>query len=142
LTIGRVIVFKFRSYIVILVLGIIILISGACANSPLQTMTATPLEVPQEGSPGEYITVRIQLSSEQPCMLILSTIHKTEIDNYLAPYTTGTIVYPDNNKVVTWHEQIPWETTPGSYILRVIQMRDAGDTEGTEIFSQDFRVKY
>ena len=51
--------FKFRAYTVILVLVLLLLISGACANSPSQTMTATPIEVPKEGSPGEYITVRI-----------------------------------------------------------------------------------
>jgi len=134
-------VFKSKLYIVIVILGILSLVSGACTQSPKQAITATPLEVPKEGSPGEYINVRIQLSSDQPCVLMLSTVHKTEIDNYLAPYTTKTLVYPDNNKVVVWHERIPWETVPGSYVLRVIQMRHDGDTEGIEIFSQDFKVK-
>jgi hypothetical protein len=133
--------FKSKLYVVIAILGVLVLVTGACAESPAQTITATPLEVPDEGSPGEYISVRIQLSSDQPCVLILSTIHKTGIDNYLAPHTARTLVYPDNNKVVVWHERIPWETAPGSYVLRVIQMRHDGDTEGTEIFSQDFTVK-
>ena len=133
--------FKSKLCMVIVILGILSLVSGSCAQSPKQAITATPLEVPKEGSLGEYINVRIQLSSNQPCVLMLSTVHKTEIDNYLAPYTRKTLVYPDNNKVVVWHEQIPWETVPGSYVLRVIQMRHDGDTEGAEIFSQHFKVK-
>jgi hypothetical protein len=134
--------FKPKSCLVIVILCILTLVSGACVESPAQTMTATPLEVPKEGSRGEFITVRIRLSSDQPCVLMLSTVHKTEIDNYLAPHTTKTLVYPDNNKVVVWHERIPWETVPGShYVLRVVQMRHDGDTEGKEIFSQDFIVK-
>ena len=133
--------FKPKLYIVILILGILSLVSGACAESPTQTTTATPLEVPNEGSRGEYITIRLQLSSDRPCVLMLSTIHKTEIDNYLAPYSTQTLTYPDNNKVVVWHERIPGDTPLGSYVLRVFQMTHNGDVEGKEIFSQDFRVK-
>ena len=133
--------FKSKSCIVIVILGILSLVTGACAESPAQTMAATPLEVPEEGSPGEYINVRLQLSSDQPCMLILSSVAKTEIDNYLAPYTTRTLTYPDSNKIVVWHERIPWDTVPGRYILRVFQMTYDGDTEGKEIFSQDLIVR-
>jgi hypothetical protein len=132
---------KSKSHIIILILGILSLVSGACAESPAQTMTATPLEVPKEGILGEYITVRIQLSSDQPCKLILSSVAKTEVDNYLAPYTTSTLTYPDNNKIVVWHERIPGDTVPGRYILRVFQMAHDGDKEGKEIFSQDFIVR-
>lgn len=133
--------FKPKSYLVIVALCILTLVSGACAESSEQTMTATPLEVPKEASPGEYIDLRLQLSSEQPCMLILASVAKTEIDNYLAPYTTETLTYPDNNRIVVWHEQIPPGTGQGSYILKVIQMRHDGDTEGKEIFSQSFIVR-
>lgn len=131
---------KSRSYMIVLILGILSLLFGACAESPAQTMTATPLEVPNEGSRGEYITVRLQLSSDRPCVLMLSTIHKTEIDNYLAYYSTKTLTYPDNNKVVVWHERIPGDTTPGSYVLRVFQMTHDRDVEGKEIFSHDLIV--
>ena len=133
--------FKRKPYLVIVILCILTLVSGACAESPVQTMTATPLEVPNEGSRGEYITVRLQLSSDRPCVLMLSTIHKTEIDNYLAPYSTKTLTYPDNNKVVVWHERIPGDTPPGSYVLRVFQMTHDRDVEGREIFSQDLIVR-
>ena len=132
---------KFKSYILILILVILSLVPGACAESPAQTMTATPLEVPKEGIPGEYIDVRLQLSSDQPCILILSSVAKTEVDNYLAPYTTSTLTYPDNNKIVVWHERILGDTVPGRYILRVFQMTYDGDKEGKEIFSQDFIIR-
>ena len=132
---------KSKSYMVIVILGILSLVSGACTESPAQTMTATPLEVPQEGSRGEYITVRLQLSSDRPCVLTLSTIHKTEIDNYLAPYSAKTLTYPNNNKIVVWHEQIPADISPGSYVLKVFQMTHDRDVEGKEIFSQDLIVR-
>ena len=45
--------FKSKPYIVIVILGILSLVSGACTESPAQTMTATPLEVPNEGNRGE-----------------------------------------------------------------------------------------
>jgi len=134
-------VFNSKLYIVIVILGILSLVSGACTQSPKQAITATPLEVPREGSHGEYINVIIQVSSEQPCKLVLSTPHKTEVDNYLSPNTSDTLTFPNSDGTVVFHEQIPWETVPGSYVLRVIQMRHAGDTEGEEIFSQDFKVK-
>ena len=133
--------FKSKLYIVIVILGILSLVSGACTQSPKQAITATPLEVPKEGSPGEYINVIIQISSDQPCKLVLSTPHKTEVDNYLSPNTSDTLTYPNSDGTVVFNERIPWETVPGSYILRVIQMRRDGDTEGTEIFSQDFVVR-
>ena len=132
--------FRSKLYIIIVILGILSLISGACTQSPEQAITATPLEVPKEGSPGEYINVIIQVSSLQPCELVLATPHKTEVDNYLAPYTSDTLTYPNSDGTVVFHERIPWETAPGSYVLRVIQMRHDGDTEGTEIFSQTFIV--
>ena len=133
--------FKPMSLLVIVVLTMLTLVFGACAESSEQTMTATPLEVSKEASPGGYIDVRLQLSSEQPCKLILASVAKTEIDNYLAPYTTETLTYPDNNKIVVWHEQIPFETFGGSYILKVFQMTHDGDSEGKEIFSQSFMVR-
>lgn len=138
---GGFLMFKSKSYIVLVILGILILVTGACAKSPAQDMTATPLEVSKEGIPGEYIDVRLQLSSDQPCSLILSSVAKTEVDNYLAPYTTSTLTYPDNNKIVTWHERIPGDTVPGIYTLRVFQMTGDGDQEGKEIFSQDLIVR-
>jgi hypothetical protein len=133
--------FTSKSYMMILVLGILALVAGACAKSPVQDMTATPLEVSEEGIHGEYIDVRLQLSSDQPCTLILSSVAKTEVDNYLAPYTTSTLTYPDNNRIVVWHERIPWDTAPGVYILRAFQMTQGGDKEGKEIFSQDLLVR-
>jgi hypothetical protein len=133
--------FKSKLYIVLVILGILILVTGACAKSPVQDMTATPLEVSKEGISGEYINVRIKLSSDQPCILVLSSVAKTEVDNYLAPYTTNTLTCPDNNKIVTWHERISWGTSPGMYILKVFQMTHDGDKEGKEIFSQDLLVR-
>ena len=132
---------KSESYIVILILAILSLVSGACAESPVQNMTATPLEVTKEGSPGEYIDIIIQISSDQPCKLVLSTPHKTEVDNYLSPNARDTLTIPNSDGTVVFHERIPWETVPGSYVLRVIQMRHDGDTEGREIFSHDFIVR-
>ena len=133
--------FKPKFYIVFTILSLLVLVSGACTESPEQTMTVTPLEVPKEGSPGEYIDVIIQVSSTQPCKIVLATQHKTEVDNYLHPYTTETLTYPNSDGTIVFHERIPWEIVPGSYILRVIQMRQDGDTQGEEIFSQDFKVK-
>ena len=133
--------FKSKSYIVLVILWILILVTAACAKSPAQDMTATPLEVSKEGISGEYIDVRLQLSSEQPCILILSSVAKTEVDNYLAPYTASALTYPSNEKIVVWNERIPGDTTPGRYILRVFQIRYDGDKEGKEIFSQDLIVR-
>ena len=126
---------------VIVILGMLSLVSGACTQSPEQAITATPLEVPKEGSPGEYINVIIQVASDQPCKLVLATPHKTEVDNYLAPHTSDTLTIPNSDGTIVFHERIPWETVPGNYVLRVIQMRRDGDTEGTEIFSQTFVVR-
>ena len=133
--------FKPKLYIIITILALLVLVSGACAESSTQTTTATPLEVPKEGSPGEYINVIIQVSSDQPCKLVLSTPCKTEVDNYLSPNTSDTLTITNSDGTVVFHERIPWETVPGSYVLRVIQMRHDGDTEGKEIFSQNFKVK-
>ena len=132
---------KSKSYILILILVILSLVSGACTQSPEQAMTATPLEVPKEGSPGEYINVIIQVASDQPCKLVLAAHHKTEVDDYFAPYTSDTLTTPNSDGTVVFHERIPWETVPGNYALRVIQMRRDGDTEGAEIFSQTFVVR-
>ena len=132
---------KSRLYIIMLILGILTLISGGCADSATQTMAATPLEVPKEGSPGEYINVIIQVSSNQPCKLVLSASYKTEVDNYLSPHTSDTFTYPNSDGNVVFHERIPWETAPGRYILRVFQMTYDGDTAGREIFGQDFIVR-
>jgi hypothetical protein len=132
--------FKPKLYMVFTIFSLLVLVSGACAESSTHTMTATPLEVPKEGSPGEYIDVIIQVSSDQPCKLVLSTPHKTEVDNYLSPNTSDTLTIPNSDGTVVFHERIPWETVPGSYVLRVIQMRRDGDTEGKEIFSQHFKV--
>ena len=72
---------------------------------------------------------------------LYSVNHKTEIENYFAPYTRRTVTYPDNNYVLTFHEQIPIGTIPGDYILKVIQLKSQGDNEGIEIFSKTFFVK-
>lgn len=134
--------FKSKLYIIIVILGIILtLASGACTESPEPAMTATPLEVPKEGSPGEDINAIIQVSSVQPCKLVLATPHKTEVDNYLAPHTSDTLTFPNSDGTVVFHEKIPWGTTPGSYVLRVIQMKYDGDTKGSEVFSQTFMVR-
>ena len=125
----------------IIILGILSLLSGACMQSPEQAITVTPLEVPKEASPGEYINVIIQVDSNQPCKLILTTPHKTEIDNYLAPHTSETLTYPNSDGTIVFHERIPWETVPGTYVLKVIQMKHDGDTEGREIFSQAIVVR-
>lgn len=127
-----------------ILLVILVLFSSpfvACKQSQEQAITVKPLEVPKEGSPGEYIDVIIQTSSTQPCQLFLSTLHKTEIDNYLFPYTKTPLTVPNSEKRVVFHEQIPWGTSPGSYILKVMQMRHDDDSEGTEIFSQTFIIR-
>ncbi len=103
---------------------------------------ATPLEFPTEGVRGEYITARVQLQNDQPCILSLSSRQKTGIDNYLAPHTTSTVTYPDNNRIVTWHEKIPESTPTGSnYVLRVVQMKSPSDYKVTVVLSRNFRVK-
>ena len=132
---------KSKLCVLIVILGILSLLSGACTQSPEQAITATPLEVPKEGSPGDYINVIIQVASNNPCRLILATTHKTEVDNYLYPYTTETLTIPNSDGTVVFHERIPWETVPGSYVLKVIQLRHDGDAEGVEIFSQNFVVR-
>ena len=109
-----------------------------CQTAASPTPKPTPLEVPSEAHPGEYITVRVRLESEQPCRLILATEHQTGVDNYLSPEKQ--LVYPANDNVVVMHEQIPWDLFPGVYVLRVVQMRYDGDTEGAEIVSQTLTV--
>jgi len=47
--------FQPKSYLLIVILGILSLVTGACAESPAQTMTAAPLEVPKEGRAVENI---------------------------------------------------------------------------------------
>ena len=126
---------------VIAILGMLILVTGACANSPAQTITATPIEFPNEGIPGDYINVIIEVASEQPCKLVLSTPHKTEVDNYLSPHTSDKLTFPNSDGTVVFHERIPADTTPGNYVLKVMQMKHDNDTEGTEIFSQTFVVR-
>ena len=133
--------FKFKPYRLILFLVMISLLFGACAESQAPDLTATPLEVSKEASPGEYVDVRLQLSSDQPCRLILASVAKTEVENYLAPYSSPKLTYPDNNKIVVFHEQIPGYTVPGRYVLRVFQMTQDEDIEGKEIFSQDLIVQ-
>ena len=126
---------------VIVILCILSMISGACTHSQKQVITATPLEVTKEGHPGENIDLIIRVSSDQPCKLILSTSHKTEIDNYLSPYTNDALTYPNSDGTVVFHERIPDYTSPGNYVLKVKQMKRDGDTEGIEIYSQVFTVK-
>ena len=63
------------------------------------------------------------------------------LSSNFAPYTSRTVTYPDNNNVLTFHEQIPIGTSPGDYILEVIQLKSQGDKEGIEIFSKSFFVK-
>jgi hypothetical protein len=134
-------IFKSKLYIIIVILGILTLAVGACTNSQKQVATATPLQVDKEGYPGEYIDLVIQVSSNQPCKLILCTSHKTEVDNYLVPSTSDTLTYPNSDGTVVFHEKIPEYTLPGDYILKVKQMRRDGDTEGIEIYRKDFKVK-
>ena len=132
---------RWKLYTMTTLLGVLALVSMACTTSPTPTMTATPLEVPNEGIRGEYITVTLQLSAERPCTFVLSTEHKTEIENYLAPYSARKLTYPDNNNVVTLHEQIPFGTPSGVYVLKVVQMTHDGDDEGTEVFNTAFLVQ-
>jgi hypothetical protein len=130
-----------KVYLLIVILGVLSLVVGACTQSPKQSLPATPLEVPQEAIPDEYINVIIQVSSTQACKLILSTPHKTEVDNYLSPYTIDTLTIPNSDGTVVFHERIPADTTPGNYILKVMQLKRDGDTEGTEIYSQTFIIR-
>lgn len=132
---------KSKFFAVIIGLSLLSFAIGGCTRSQEQPLTATPLEVPEEGSPGEYITVIIVVSSTQPCKLILSTPHKTGIDNYLAPYTSTSLTVPNSDGKVVLHEEIPLGTTPGNYVLKVMQMKNDCDREGTEIFSRNFIVR-
>ena len=132
---------KSKLFTVILILGVLSLVSGACTQSQEQSIIANPQEVPKEGSPGEYINVIIEVSSVQPCKLILLAPHKTEVDNYLAPYTSDPLTFPNSDGTVVFYDKIPAGTTPGNYVLKVMQMKDDSDTEGTEIFSQNFIVR-
>ena len=134
-------IFKSKLYVIIVILGVLALAIGACADSQKQVTTATPLQVDEEGNPGEYIDLVLQVSSNQPCKLILCTAHKTEVDNYLFPYTNDTLTYPNSDGTVVFHERIPEYTLPGNYVLKVKQMKCDGDTEGIEIYSRDFKVK-
>ena len=127
--------------ITIVILGILTLAIGACTNSQKQVTAATPLQVDREGNPGEYIDLILQVSSDQPCKLILCTSHKTEVDNYLFPSTNETLTYPNSDGTVVFHDKIPEYTSPGNYVLKVKQIKRDGDTEGIEIYSQDFKVK-
>lgn len=102
--------------------------------------TAVPIEVPKEGIHGEYIDLIIRVANNLPCKLVLATEHKTEIDNYLNPYTSEVFTYPNSDGEIVFHQRIPAETTPGSYILKVLQLKNDKDTEGSEIFSQTFIV--
>ena len=126
---------------VMVILSILSLVSVACPQSPEQAITATPLEVPKEGSPGEYINIIIKVASNKPCRIILATPHKTEVDNYLSPYTSDTLTYPNSDGTVVFHERISEYTLPGICILKVKQIKRDGDKEGIEIYSQDFKVK-
>ena len=132
---------KLKFLAVIVVFGLLLPFMGGCTRSQEQPLTATPLEIPGEGSPGEYIDVVIRVSSTQPCKLILSTPHRTEIDNYLAPYKSTPLTFPNSDGKVVFHEEIPFYTTPGNYVLKVLQMRNDSDREGTEIFSRTFMVR-
>lgn len=132
--------FKSKLFMLFVIPVIISLAFTACGQSEKQEITATPIEVPKEGNPGEYISVIMQTSSLRACKLVLSTPHKTEIDNYLFPYTNETQTIPNSDGKVVFREQIPHGTAPGSYVLRVIQMRYDGDTEGSEILSQTFII--
>ena len=128
-------------YLIIAILGTLCLIFAGCSQPQKQALTATPLEFPKEGSPGEYINVIIRVSSTQACKLVLATPHKTEIDNYLFPYSIDTLTIPNSEGTVVFHERIPAYITPGNYVLKVMQMKRIGDTEGTEIFSQTFVIR-
>ena len=130
---------KLVAIILVISTSILSALTG-CQSTPPKS-SATPIEVPTEAQPGEYITVTIEVTSNQPYELILAKSHKTEIDNYFSPYTRRTVTYPDNNNVLTFHEQIPVDTIPGDYILKVKQLKSQGDSEGIEIFSQTFFVK-
>jgi hypothetical protein len=130
---------KLIAIILVISVGILSALSG-CQSTPVPS-SATPIEVPTEAQPGEYVTVSIKVTSNQPYEIILAKNHKTEIENYFAPYTRRTVTYPDNNYVLTFHEQIPIGTIPGDYILKVIQLKSQGDNEGIEIFSKTFFVK-
>ena len=116
-------------------------ISFGCTQPKEQTSGATPIQVPKEGIPGEYIDVIIQVSNNQPCKLVLATAHKTEIDNYLNPYTSDMVTIPNSDGEIVFHQRIPAGTTPGSYILKVVQLKNDRDNDGSEIFSQTFIVK-
>jgi hypothetical protein len=133
--------FKSKSYIFVVILGILSLAFGACSQSPEQAYTAAPVEVPNEGSPGDFINVILEVDSTQPCKLVLTMTHKTGIDNYLNPYTSEKLTYPNSDGNVVFHEKIPNDTNPGDYVLKVFQMKKNGDTKGTEIFSQTFIVR-
>ena len=131
---------KQKLYVIVLLVVLLSCISNACTQSNDHASDVIPLDVPKEGIHGEYIDVIIRISNDQPCKLVLATEHKTEIDNYLNPFTSDVLTYPNNDGEVVFHEKIPAETTPGSYILKILQIQHDGDTEGSEIYSQNFIV--
>lgn len=117
--------------------ALLVAVAG-CQTTASPPPQATPLEVPGEAHRGEYITVRVRVEGGRPCRLILARSYRTGVDNYLSPERK--LVYPANDNVVVLHEQIPWHLEPGPYVLRVVQMRYDGDTEGTEILNRTFLV--
>ncbi len=125
--------------IAILLLGTFFTLVG-CQND-MGTLTSKPIIVPTEGKAGESIIVKIKVTSSQPCELILTKSYKTDVVNYFSPYTAKSLAYPENDGTITWNQSIPWNTVPGQYILRIVQMRSPQDTTGREIFSQAFWVR-
>jgi hypothetical protein len=72
---------------------------------------------------------------------VLTTPHKTEVDNYLNPATRDALTYPNSDSLAVFHEKIPADTVPGIYILSVIQKKQGDDAKGIEIYRKTITIR-
>ena len=122
----------------VLILAVLAVPIGGCSD--VQSQNAEPIDVPNEGKPGDYVKVILRVTTTQPCKLVLATPHETEIDNYLFPDANDTFTIPNSDGTVVFYEKIPPETPPGTYQLIVVQKRHRFDNKGTELYLQAFLI--
>lgn len=125
--------------VIILSIAALPVLTSCHSDSP--PASAAPIQVPSEGRAGQDIIVRVRVTGTLPCELLLTKSYKTDANNYFSPYTSRTLAYPGIDNTVTWLQNIPWDTAPGRYVLKVMQMESPQAKEGMEIFSQTFLVE-